>query len=372
MLRWSIALFRVFGIRLEVHATFVLLLAYAGWLGAQDDGWRGLLWSLAFVVLMFAVVVLHELGHCLAARRYGIRTNRILLLPVGGMAEFDSLPRQPRRELAIALAGPAVNYLMIALLVLGFGWPPSLAEVGPPTSLREIPHALLGVNLIMGVFNLLPAFPMDGGRVLRSLLAMRLDYLVATRWAARSGQVIALTIATWAAYGSYFDGDNLWLLSALFLFIAYGAESEYRFVRDREFYAGLIVANVTRRDFLGFPPETSIATAFEALRRSVSQDLLLIGASGPIGVVPRSRVAAALRAGREQEPLAAHAEHDFAVLQAEWTLGPVVAGLRRSRQRLFPVYSFDRLIGVCDVARIDDAVRLIHHAAPRRRARGAL
>ncbi len=372
MLRWSIALFRVFGIRLEVHATFVVLLAYAGWLGARDDGWHGLVWSVAFVVLMFGVVVLHELGHCLAARRYGIRTNRILLLPVGGMAEFDALPRQPRRELVIALAGPAVNYLLIAVIFLSFGWPSSLAEIAPPSNLGEIPAALLGVNLVMGIFNLLPAFPMDGGRVLRSLLAMRFDYLVATRWAARSGQVIALSIATWAAYASYFGGDNLWLLAGLFLFIAYGAETEYRFVRDREFYAGLIVANVTRSDFLGFPPESTVAAAFEALRRTVPQDLLLIGAAGPVGVVPRARIAAALRAGREQEPLSAHAEHEFAVLQAEWTLGPVVTGLRRSRQRLYPVYSFDRLIGVCDIARIDEAVRLIRHSAPRRLGRTAL
>ena len=366
MLQWSIALFRVFGIRLEVHATFVLLLAYAGWLGAKG-GATGVASSVCTVILMFVVVVLHELGHALAARRYGIRASRILLLPIGGMAEFDSIPRQPRREILIALAGPAVNYLLAGLLLLFFGWPKLLSETGTPTQWSQVPATLLAVNLIMGLFNLLPAFPMDGGRVLRALLAMRLDYLGATRWAARIGQGIALLLSAAAAYESWFGGQNLWLLAVLFLFIAYGAETEYRFVRNREFYAGLIVANVTRADYLAFPPETSIETAFETLRRTVTQDLLLIDATGPVGNVPRARLAAALRAGRDLDPLTLHAEHDFAFLQAEWPLGPVVEDLKRGKQRLFPVYSHDRLIGVFDTGRIDDAVRLIRQTRRRRR-----
>jgi len=368
MLRWSIALFRVFGIRLEVHATFVLLLAFAGWLGASNGGATGVVSSVSTVVLMFVIVVLHELGHAFAARRYGIRASRILLLPIGGMAEFDSIPRQPRREILIALAGPAVNFLLAGLLALFFGWSNSPSAAGTPASWAEVPDTLLAVNLIMGTFNLLPAFPMDGGRVLRALLGLRLDYLAATRWAARIGQTIALAIATAVVtYELVAEDNGLWLLAVLFLYIAYGAETEYRFVRNREFYAGLIVANVTRSDYLAFPPATTVGAAFATLRRTVSQDLLLIEATGPVGLVPRSRLAAALRAGREHDPLSLHADHEFSVLQAEWPLGPVVADLARGKQRFFPVYSFGRLIGVCDTGRIDEAVRLIHHIAPRRR-----
>lgn len=366
MLRWSIALFRVFGIRLEVHATFVLLLAYAGWLGASNGGATGVATSVSTVILMFGVVVLHELGHALAASRYGIHASRILLLPIGGMAEFDSIPRQPRREILIALAGPTVNFLLAGLIALAFGWSNSPSAASTPTSWAEVPDSLLAVNLIMGTFNLLPAFPMDGGRVLRALIGLRLDYLAATRWAARIGQAISLTIAVVVVSYELAAGDNsLWLLAALFLFIAYGAETEYRFVRNREFYAGLIVANVTRGDYLAFPPETSIGAAFETLRRTISQDLLLIGATGPVGIVPRTRLAAALRNGRDFEPLSQHAEHEFTVLQAEWPLGPVVADLARGKQHLFPVYSFDRLIGVLDTGRIDETVRLIRHTRRR-------
>lgn len=363
MLRWSIALFRVFGIRLEVHASFVLLLAYAASAGLAEGGAVAMAWSVCFVLLVFTVVVLHELGHCLAARRYGIRTHRILLLPIGGMAEFAEIPREPRRELVIAIAGPLVNYAFIALLLLAFGWPRALAGVGVPTAWREVPAVLLYVNILMGVFNLLPAFPMDGGRILRALLATKFDYLVATRWAARIGQTIALLCAALAAL----DWSEHGLLAALFLFIAYGAETEYRFVRTRELYSGLIVANVTRSDFVGFSPETTVAAAFETLRRTIAQDLLLIGASGPVGIVPRARFAAALRSGGEHDPLALHAVHDFAVLQAEWPLLSVLRDLKRGKQRLYPVYSAGRMIGVCDARRVDEGVRLIRQTARRAR-----
>ena len=353
MNRWSIALFRVCGIRLEVHVTFVLLLALAGY-----DGWltgrvAGAAWEVAFVGLMFGCVVLHELGHALAARHYGSRASRILLLPIGGMAQFDSLPRQPRSELIIALAGPAVNYVLIGVLVLGFGWPASLAEVGVPTRLAEVSSALLLINLAMGLFNLLPAFPMDGGRVLRALLAMRFGHARATRWAARSGQAIALLCVAGAIY------LQIWMLAALFLFIIYGAEMEYRLVRHEDFYAGLSIGDVTRRDFLAFPPEATIEAALESLRRTVPQDLLLLSTNGLSGIVTRASIAAAMRAGHEHDPLAEHATHEFIVLQAEWPLATAVGDFARRAQQLFPVYSHGRLIGVCDSRHLEETVRLL-------------
>jgi Zn-dependent protease len=366
MNRWSIALFRLFGIRLEVHATFLLLLTLAGYDGWRADGAAGAAWEVVFVGLMFGCVVLHELGHALAALRYGIRASRILLLPIGGMAQFDSLPRQPGRELVIALAGPAVNYLLIGLIVAGFGWPPALGDVGLPTRMAEIPHALLLINLMMGVFNLLPAFPMDGGRVLRALLALRFGHARATRWAARSGQVIALVCGSGAIYASVFLGYNLWMVAALFAFIGYGAEMEYRLVRNENFYAGLAVGDVTRSDFLAFHPDTTVAAALEALRRTVPQDLLLISSNGPVGIVTRARIAAAIRAGCEHEPLAQHATHDFLELHAEGALGTAARDIVRRSQQLFPVYSFGRLIGVCDTRHLEESVRLLRLRPPGR------
>src|SRR5665213_777750 len=131
MLRWSINLFRVFGIQLAVHASFFLLLAYFGYDGWKDGGLLGLTWSLAVIILFFWCVVLHELGHSLTARRFGVRVPRILLLPIGGMAEFDRIPRNPSEELLITVAGPAVNFVLVGVL-LPFCWRTLIANQDIP------------------------------------------------------------------------------------------------------------------------------------------------------------------------------------------------------------------------------------------------
>ena len=219
---------RVFGIRLAVHFTFLLLLAYVAWAGWADGGWAGVGWSLVFVALLFTFIVLHELGHSLTARRFGIGVPRILLLPIGGMAEFDSIPRQPRRELLIALAGPAVNWVCALLLLPLVSLPHFWSDPEVEVSFRGLGQIVLWINLIMGTFNLLPVFPMDGGRILRSLLAMRWPYLKATAWAAAIGKILAVIGAATALY------RGAPLAALLFAFIFVAGDLEYRAVRRRE------------------------------------------------------------------------------------------------------------------------------------------
>jgi len=229
MLGWSINLFRVFGIRLAVHFSFLLLLAYVAWGGWMDAGWAGVAWSVAFITLLFTCVVLHELGHSLTARRFGIGVPRILLLPIGGMAEFDSIPRQPRRELLITLAGPAVNFAIVLALWPFVTVPVAWADGELPRTFSGLGWELLLVNLVMGCFNLLPVFPMDGGRILRALLAMRWSYLKATFWAAALGKVLAIIGAVLMAF--------VWnnpLGAILFAFIFIAGDMEYRMIKRRE------------------------------------------------------------------------------------------------------------------------------------------
>jgi Zn-dependent protease len=199
------------------------------WDGWRQDGWPGGVWSIAAILLLFTCVVLHELGHSLTARRFGINVSRILLLPIGGMAEFDSIPRQPRRELLITLAGPAVNFALVLLLL---PWLP----VSRLLAMDELPLTLSGLglevwllNLIMGCFNLLPVFPMDGGRILRALLAMRWSYLNATFWAAAIGKVLAIIGVGFMAFALH-----NFLGALLFSFIFVAGDLEYRAVRRRE------------------------------------------------------------------------------------------------------------------------------------------
>lgn len=222
MLGWSINLFQVFGIQLAVHASFLLLLVYWGYEGWLEGGLLGMAWSVGLIVLFFVCVILHELGHSLTARRFGVKVPRILLLPIGGMAEFDRIPRKPTQELLITIAGPAVNFLLVALL-LPLAWRGLFAtEDRSYYSVSGLLDQLWYANLIMGVFNLVPVFPMDGGRIFRALLATKLSYLRATWWAVMIGRVLAGLIIGWAIYR-----NNL-MLAVLFGFIFYAGNAEYQ------------------------------------------------------------------------------------------------------------------------------------------------
>lgn len=229
MLGWSINLFRLFGIQLAVHASFFILLAYYGYEGWIEGGPLGMAWSVGLIVLFFVCVVLHELGHSLTAQRYGVRVPRILLLPIGGMAEFDRIPRKPSQELWITMAGPAVNFAIAGLLTPVMWTSIVSGRADPAYSLADLGGQLWMANLFMGIFNLLPVFPMDGGRILRALLATKLPYLRATWWAVNVGKVLAVVGALVMAihYHNY-------LGAFLFGFIFLAGDAEYKQLLRRE------------------------------------------------------------------------------------------------------------------------------------------
>jgi len=230
MLGWSIKLFKIRGIQLAVHFSFVLWLGWWALQGYQEAGPAGAFWSAAELLAFFTCVVLHELGHCFTGMRFGMRVQRILLMPIGGMAQFDAIPRQPRQEILMTLAGPAVNFVIALVLFLALGaQAPDLADGGAvPLSLLDLLRQLMVWNLIMGCFNLLPAFPMDGGRILRATLAYFTTYLQATRWAATTGKVVSGILV---AVSLYFG----WYVTAfLFGFIFMAGEGEYRMILRQE------------------------------------------------------------------------------------------------------------------------------------------
>ena len=187
--------------------------------------------QLVFVLMLFGCVVLHELGHALAARSFGIATRGITLLPIGGVAHLERIPRNPAQELVIALAGPAVNVLiaavLFAVLTLGGGFQQAIVSLDGGSG-ALLPKLLI-VNLALVVFNLIPAFPMDGGRVLRAMLALMTDYLSATRWAVRTGQFVACLLALLG----FVYNPMLLLIAA---FVVFAAESELRHVMAEDEY----------------------------------------------------------------------------------------------------------------------------------------
>lgn len=248
MLSWSINLFRIRGIQLSVHISFLLLLGYFGVEGYQDGGPVSMVWSMVTLLAFFACVVLHELGHSFTGRHFGVDVRRILLTPLGGIAQFDAIPRQPWRELLITIAGPAVNFAIAGLLYFPVQYPASWDPMAMPASFGDVWRWLLIGNLYMGVFNLLPAYPMDGGRILRAFLAMRLPYIRATFWASTVSKILA---GLGVAYGLY---AGHYLLAALFIFISLVGEGEYRAIREHDRAEAHWRSVLSRFPYAGPPP----------------------------------------------------------------------------------------------------------------------
>ncbi len=223
-------LFRVRGISVELHPTFYLLPIYVAWQGWADERWRGVAEQLLELFLIYASVVLHEFGHALTAQRLRVPVRHIVLTPIGGMALFDWLPRKPMKELLIIAAGPAVNFAIAAICVflLG-GWPAHLMDYTEPAlNAGDMLRFLLLSNLALGCFNLIPAFPMDGGRIVRALLAFNLGYVPATRYAVIIGR---WTAAVGIALGFMAHSP---VLVVLFAFILVIGTWEYHHVLAQE------------------------------------------------------------------------------------------------------------------------------------------
>jgi len=222
-MRWSLKATRIAGIDVYIHFTFFLLLAWVAFIHWKQTGSIGAaLVGVLFILSIFACVVLHELGHALAAKKYAIRTRDIILLPIGGVARLEKMPDKPVQELWVALAGPAVNVGIAAALAVYLYVSNSFSPVDQSTmTTAPFLERILGVNIFLVLFNMIPAFPMDGGRVLRALLAMRLAYTRATRISANLGQGIALLFGI---FGLFYN--PLLLFIAFFVWI--GAAQEAR------------------------------------------------------------------------------------------------------------------------------------------------
>jgi Zn-dependent protease len=239
-MKWSWRIGRIAGIDVYVHATFLLLLAWVAVSHySENQRLADAAYGLFFITTLFGIVVLHELGHALTARRFGIRTRDITLLPIGGLARLERMPEDPRQELLVALAGPAVNVVLASVLITILACTSGLAALNDVKLVGgSFVANFVVVNVALAVFNMLPAFPMDGGRVLRAFLAMRMDYVRATQVAANVGQALALMLG--------FIGltSNNPLLIFIALFVWMGATQEASMVQMKAALGGIPVQQV--------------------------------------------------------------------------------------------------------------------------------
>jgi Zn-dependent protease len=268
------------GIPIRLHVSFLLLLAFLGfqYFGSKSQPVAGIL----LIISLFVCVILHELGHALVAARYGIRTLSITLYPIGGVAALEEMPR-PRQELWVALAGPLVN---VAIAVALWGYL-ELAHQAKPTSLLIEPgHSFVAnltiANVLLALFNMLPAFPMDGGRVLRALIARFTDETTATTVAARIGQGMAAILGIFGL----FTGQFLMLIIAVFIWFGAGQEAAY--FQTRALLMGHRVREAMLREFHTLPVGSTLREAANLLLASSQQDFPIVNGSDVVGVLSRS------------------------------------------------------------------------------------
>lgn len=291
-MKWSFRIATVAGTEVRVHVTFFLLLLFVGAQGMSGgQGLPGALSAVLLVSAMFLCVLLHEFGHVFAARGYGIRTPDITLLPIGGLARLERMPRKPAHELVVAIAGPAVNVAIAAGIALALGVKMSFDPNHAFHLTGNFWSHLMMWNLLMVVFNLVPAFPMDGGRVLRALLAMATDYERATRWAATVGQALAaLTVVAMLLYGFF---NPFLLLIAFFIFMAAGQEAAV--VSQQEATRNLLVRDAMQTEFHALPPDAELRHAVDHLLAGTQQDFPVLDThGGMMGILSRRRLIAAL------------------------------------------------------------------------------
>lgn len=283
---WSFSIGKLLGSELRVHATFLLLLVWIGTAAWVSEGVVAGILNVSFVLALFACVVAHEFGHALMARRFGIRTPDITLLPIGGMARLERIPEYPAKEIAVAIAGPAVNVVIWAVLTV-------LLDAGSSiTALAEIEDSsqgfferLAAVNLFLVLFNMIPAFPMDGGRVLRAALAIRLDRVRATQIAASAGQALAFLFG----FLGLTTGNPLLMLIAIFVFFAAMAESSDVTLHElaREHYA----RDAMITSFETLAPDMTMASAEGALLRTTQAEFPVLDANKRLlGVLTKASI----------------------------------------------------------------------------------
>jgi Zn-dependent protease len=356
-MRWSYRIGRIAGTDIKVHVTFLLIVGLWAFEGYQEAGLAGALAATLFLLALFACIVMHEFGHILMAGRFGVRTPDVILLPIGGVARLERIPDEPRQELLIALAGPAVTLAIAVLLYL------VLVLTGSPVRLSVAPEGpflaqLMAINIYLLLFNLIPAFPMDGGRVLRAVLSSRLGLVRGTRIAATLGQMLAV------AGGLYGLMGNRPFLTLIAFFIFLGANAEAQAVETRVAGQGLSVGQMMVTDFRTLPVHATLAQAVELLLSSEQREFPVVDNLGRTeGILTRDNLIKGLSQHGAGSSVAQAMTSDVPNLPPTLGFQEALERLRSSRLPALPVVDgAGALVGLLTQDNINDHL-LVRRAA---------
>ena len=365
---WSFKIARIAGIEVRIHATFFLLLAWIGSGYGREGGAGAAISGVIFTCLVFGCVLLHEFGHAIAARRYGIRTPDITLLPIGGVARLERMPDKPGQEIVVAIAGPLVNVVIAGLLWLYLGFSGGVPDMdtirhfGP-----SLPLKLLMVNVWLVLFNLIPAFPMDGGRILRALLATRLEYSRATHIAASIGQTCAFAFGLWALMQH--PMNPMWVLVAVFIY--FGAASEASLAEMKSVSAGMRVQSAMVTHFRALTLDATLDQAVETLLSTSQHEFPVVDGDGVVrGLLTQDDLIVALRKFGPDAPAAEAMRVNVPCVHQTMAFDRAFAIMQESGCPALPVLdSTGRLVGLFTPENVGELM-MVHSALANSRKNG--
>jgi Zn-dependent protease/predicted transcriptional regulator len=358
----SLRIARIFQIPVRVHWSFgllFLLIVYMGWLSDIPNSiWVSFLtYQFLFLISMFSCVVLHEFGHALMARVYGVSTRDITILPIGGIARLERIPEKPIEEFWVAFAGPAVNvviyFILVGVMWLGYGFSANLYDTFSGTtdvfterfSSIEFLYSLARSNLYLVAFNLLPAFPMDGGRVLRALLSMHTNRANATKIAAILGQLFAIVFFVVGIYYAFY------ILSLISIFIFSAARSEYKSVWIDSVLETHRVADVMRKNFTILTDGDPMQIAVNELSKGVEGNFLVVDMHGVLkGTIQEDDIVNAMKRNEHTQTIARYTDYNYQIVTPEQTLRRIYQIMLTHQQFILPVLQSNEktLVGVVD------------------------
>ena len=386
-MRRSFQIAKIFGIPVQVHWSFALLFLFVIYVGkSRDASWTNIAVFGLFVVALFVCVLLHEFGHALSARYYGVQTRDITILPIGGVARLDNLPEKPFQEFVVALAGPAVNVVIYALLAIflyfTYSVQFSFGELLGDDSNELITDPILGflvtlmqANLMLVVFNMIPAFPMDGGRVLRALLSMPFGRLQATKVAAFLGQLIAIGFLIYALLPAIIhflpetDAFEVWrervswgfqpVLTLISGFVFYSARTEYKQVRLEETLNRFKTSEIIRKEYTRLQTSDPINTAIQALTKGQETSFLVFDDTQILrGVLQEEDILDAMKNHHYDAIVSSYTNFNFEKTTHTATLKEVYEKMYRSEQPILPVFGADTEGGATEILGVIDAATL--------------
>ncbi len=345
-MKWSFQIGKLFGIPIRVHVTFLLLLFFIGILGSREAGASGAIFGMVSIVFIFFCVILHEMGHSLVAVRYGIDVKDIVLLPIGGVSRMEDIPEDPKKEITISVVGPLVSFgLALFFFLVAKGTGQSLGFATLSLFGGNLVANLFWINLILAMFNLIPAFPMDGGRVLRGILTISMDSLKATKIAVSVGQVFAILLFF---FGIFFN----WWMALIAIFIYLGAEAEEKMVALRATLGKSPVRLAMITDVHTISSDQTVGDVLEKTYHGFQQDFPVIEGREVVGILTKEAIFSALHKHEKTALVRDVMQKDFVSTTEDTSLSDIFKKMITEKLSVVPVMRGKELRGMINLEQI--------------------